>query len=82
MVGMVKGLPDPEMKKLILANTTVGDQELQQLATKRAAVVRQYLIGKGKMESQRLFQKQDTITKPPKQENSPASRVELNPIAS
>ncbi len=82
MIGMVKDLPDAEMKKLIIANIRVGDQELQQLAAKRATVVREYLINTGKMESQRLFQKQDSIIKPAKQENSPASRVELNPIAS
>lgn len=81
LIGMVKDLPDAEMKKLIIANIAVGDQELQQLATKRAAAVRQYLINKGKIESQRLFQKQDNMLKPSKQENSPASRVELNPIA-
>ncbi len=82
MIGMVKDLPDPEMKKLIIANTKVGKQELQQLAAKRAALVRQYLINKGKIESQRLFQKQDDPLRPPKQEKTPASRVELNPIAS
>ncbi|WP_281184063.1 DUF748 domain-containing protein [Trichlorobacter lovleyi] len=81
LIGMVKDLPDAEMKKLIIANTTVGDQELQQLAARRAAVVKQYLITKGKLESQRIFQKQDDIQKRPKQENSPASRVELNPLA-
>lgn len=81
LIGMVKDLPDTEMKKLIIANTTVGDQELQQLAARRAAVVKQYLITKGKLESQRIFQKQDDIQKRPKQENSPASRVELNPLA-
>lgn len=82
LIGMVKDIPDDEMKKLIIANTLVGDKELQQLATRRTAAVREYLITKGKLESQRLFQKQDTITKPPKENTSPASRVELNPIAS
>lgn len=81
MIGMIKELPDSEMMKLIIANIKVGDQRLQQLAAKRVAVVRNFLINTGKMESQRLFQKQDTMTKPPKQENSPASRVELTPIA-
>jgi len=81
LIGMVKDLPDAEMKKLIIANTKVGDQELQQLAARRAAAVKQYLITQGKLESQRIFQKQDDILKKPKQENSPASRVELNPLA-
>lgn len=82
MIGMIKDLPDAEMKKLIIANTKVTDQDLQQLAAQRAAAVRQYLINKGNLESQRIFQKQDNILKPPKQETAPASRVELNPIAS
>lgn len=81
LIGMVKDLPDAEMKKLIIANTKVGDQELQQLAAQRVAAVKQHLITKGKLESQRIFQKQDDIMKKPKQENSPASRVELNPLA-
>lgn len=81
LIGMVKDLPDTEMKKLIIANTKVGDQELQQLAARRAATVKQYLITQGKLESQRIFQKQDDILKKPKQANSPASRVELNPLA-
>ncbi|MCE1226962.1 MAG: DUF748 domain-containing protein [Geobacteraceae bacterium] len=82
MIGMIKDLPDAEMKKLIIANTKVTDQDLQQLAAQRVATVKQYLITKGKLESQRIFQKQDNIQKPPKQETAPASRVELNPIAS
>jgi hypothetical protein len=81
MIGMIKDLPDPEMKKLIITNTSVGEQELQKLAASRAAVVREYLITKGKIESQRLFQKKDDIKKQPKQQNGPASRVELNPVA-
>ncbi len=80
MIGMVKDLPDEEMKKLIIANSMVGDQELQQLAVSRASVVRSYLINKGKIDSHRLFQKQDNIKKQPKQENTPVSRVELNPL--
>lgn len=75
MIGMIKDLPDTEMKKLIIANTKVTDQELQQLAAQRAAAVRQYLISKGKLESQRIFQKQDNILKLPKQETAPASRL-------
>lgn len=81
IIGMLKELPDAEMKKLIFANTTVGEQELQQLAAQRAVAVQQYLITKGGMDSKRLFQKRDDIYKTPKQEKGMASRVELNPIA-
>lgn len=79
LIGMQKALPDAEMKKLIIANIKVGDMELQQLALQRAAAVQKYLITNGKLESQRLFQKQDNIRKPPKHDNSPLSRVELTP---
>ncbi|MDK9717735.1 MAG: DUF748 domain-containing protein, partial [Trichlorobacter sp.] len=82
LIGMIKDLPDAEMKKLIIANTKVTDQDLQQLAAQRAAAVKNHLITKGKLESQRIFQKQDNVPKPPKQQTAPASRVELNPIAS
>lgn len=81
IIGMLKDLPDAEMRKLIFANTSIGEQELQQLAAQRAAAVHQYLITKGGMDSKRLFQKRDDIYKTPKQEKGMASRVELNPIA-
>jgi hypothetical protein len=36
MVGMVKGLPVEEMEKLILANSTVDEEDLRSLADRRA----------------------------------------------
>ena len=82
MLGMIKELPDAEMQKLIIANTKVGEHELQQLAVRRIAAVRKFLTTQGKLASDRIFQKQDALTRQPKQQNSPASRVELNPVAS
>jgi len=81
MVGMVKDLPDSEMKKLIIATIVVDDKELQQLASQRAAAVQQHLITKGGMDSKRLFQKRDDPYKLPKEGKGVASRVELTPIA-
>lgn len=80
-IGMLKELPDAEMKKLIIANTVVGDTELKQLAAERVASVRSFLIGSGNMAQERLFQKGDDIYKPSKKEKGVASRAELNPIA-
>jgi hypothetical protein len=46
LIGMSKSLPAEEMKKLILANTKVTDDDLRNLADARAAAVRRYLVGK------------------------------------
>ncbi len=53
-VGFAKTEPPDEMKKLILANTAVSDQDLQHLADARANAVRAYLSGK-KVEAARMF---------------------------
>ncbi len=42
-LGLVKSLPPEEMKKLMLANTPVTDDDLKELAGARAAAVRRYL---------------------------------------
>lgn len=80
MIGMLKDLPDSEMKKLIITNTVVGEPELRQLVGDRVATVRNYLITTGKVPQERLFQKADDIFKPSKKEKTGGSRVELNPI--
>lgn len=79
-IGMLKDLPDAEMTKLIIANTTVGHAELKQLAADRVATVRAFLIDNGKMAQERLFLKGDNIYKASDKEKGIGSRVELNPI--
>jgi hypothetical protein len=54
LVGMVKGLPVEEMEKLILANSSVDDEDLRDLADRRAKSVRDWLISRG-LPSERLF---------------------------
>jgi uncharacterized protein involved in outer membrane biogenesis/outer membrane protein OmpA-like peptidoglycan-associated protein len=80
-IGLVKDLPDIEMKKLIIANTAVGDGELQSLARERSASVMNYLVAKGGLPSERLFQKNDDIYKAPEKDNISRNRVEFNAIA-
>ncbi|HIJ96860.1 MAG TPA: DUF748 domain-containing protein [Desulfuromonadales bacterium] len=80
-VGLVKELPDDEMRKLIIANIVVGDQELQGLAHERSTAVINYLVTKGGLPAQRLFQKNDDILKAPATEGAVRSRVEFNAIA-
>jgi hypothetical protein len=52
-IGLAKSLPPDEMKKLIIANTKVTDDDLKKLADARANAVRRYLGGK--VDPVRLF---------------------------
>ncbi|BCS52381.1 DUF748 domain-containing protein [Geobacter sp. SVR] len=79
VLGLIKDLPDTEMRKLIIANTAVGENELQALARERSAAVMTYLVSKGGIPAERLFQKNDDIHKPPVKETA-RSRVEFNAI--
>jgi len=81
VIGFVKSLPDDEMRKLIITNTVVGETELQKLARDRATAVMNFLVKKGEMPPQRLFQKNDDIHKAPEKEGTVRSRVEFNAIA-
>lgn len=81
VIGLVKDLPDTEMVKLIIANTVVGETELQTLARDRATSVMNYLGSKGGLQTERLFQKNDDIHKSPEKEGTVRSRVEFNAIA-
>jgi hypothetical protein len=53
-IGFAKTLPPDEMKKLILANTPVSDQDLKHLADARANAVRAYLSTK-QVDAARMF---------------------------
>ena len=81
-LGVEIRLPDAEMVKLILANTKVGKDELEDLTRERANAVKSYLIGKGKVAAERIFEKNDDIFKNPVKVETPRSRVELNALAS
>ncbi|WP_246037859.1 DUF748 domain-containing protein [Geomonas terrae] len=80
-LGMVKDLPDNEMKKLIIANTVVGENELQALARERAATVINYLATQGGLPAEKLFQGSGDIYKAPEKETAGRSRVEFSAIA-
>lgn len=44
LIGMTKGLPVEEMEKLILTNSAVDDEDLRDLADRRAKTVRDWLV--------------------------------------
>lgn len=54
LVGMVKGLPVEEMEKLILANTVVDEEDLRDLAVRRAKTVLDWLAAR-EVAAERLF---------------------------
>jgi outer membrane protein OmpA-like peptidoglycan-associated protein len=54
VIGLAKTQPPDEMKKLILTNTPVSDEDLQHLADWRAQAVRAYLSSK-QVDSSRMF---------------------------
>ncbi len=54
LVGMVKGLPVEEMEKLILANTVVDEEDLRDLAVRRAKTVLDWLAAH-EVPAERLF---------------------------
>jgi hypothetical protein len=79
-LGFVKDLPLDEMNKLIISNTVVGEPELQTLARERVVTIVTYLVNKGKIPSERIFQKSDNVFKIPEKDATSKSRVELNAI--
>ena len=54
-IGLTKNLPVPEMEQLMLTNIVAGNEKLRQLAEQRGKAVRDWMIEKGGISSDRLF---------------------------
>jgi hypothetical protein len=54
-LGFTRSLPVPEMEQLMLANIPAGEDELRQLAERRANTVRDWLVEQGKVPADRVF---------------------------
>jgi outer membrane protein OmpA-like peptidoglycan-associated protein len=54
-LGQTQALPVEEMEKLMLANLSVGEDELRTLATRRAQVVQGWLVEQGQVPLSRIF---------------------------
>jgi uncharacterized protein involved in outer membrane biogenesis len=80
LFGLVKELPPEEMKKLIITNAQVGVTELNVLAQERVVAVKNFLVTKGNVPAERVFQKNEDVFKAPEKEKTYRSRVELNAI--
>lgn len=55
VIGFAKDLPVPEMENLMLTHAQVGDEELRQLANRRAQAAKDYLVQTGKVPAERVF---------------------------
>ncbi len=76
-IGMVKSLPVPEMEKLMLTHIKAGDEELRQLAARRANTVKDALLKSGKIDVGRVFIVEPKGLTPEKKEKVKESRVEF-----
>ncbi len=54
-IGLARDLPVAEMEKLMLQHAKVGDEELRQLADRRAQTVREALLASGQVDAERLL---------------------------
>lgn len=55
IIGLTKSLPAAEMEQLILAHTTISEDELHELAEHRASAVLHWLIEQGGIPGERVF---------------------------
>jgi uncharacterized protein involved in outer membrane biogenesis len=72
-----KKLPRAEMEKLFHDNISVSDNDLTQLATRRAEAVREQLLQDSKVEAARIFIVKAPSLAPQKKEKVKNSRVEF-----
>lgn len=73
VIGLPKDLPVEEMEKLILANTTVSEEDVRSLARRRAENVQVWLTEQGKIAPERLF-----LVPPKAGEGTPGARVDFS----
>ena len=77
MIGMVKSLPAEEMEKLIITNSTVGDDDLSELADLRARTVRDWLVEHG-VSSERVFLRSPVVGATENKSNTEAKQKAKN----
>jgi len=55
VIGLARDLPVPEMEKLMMQHAQASDDDLRQLANRRAQAVRDALLANGQVGAERLF---------------------------
>jgi hypothetical protein len=74
-LGFVKDIPPDEMEKLIRANVMVSPDDLRQLALDRASVVKEFLLGPGRLATDCVFLVDPAVAAQPKPGDSFARAV-------
>ncbi len=77
LIGLAKSLPKDEMEKLLLANSTISDEALRQLAEQRARAVQQGLLKAG-ISAERVFLIAASIAAPEAKDKAKLSRADLS----
>jgi len=77
IIGMAKDIPAPEMEKLMQTHIEVKDSDLRQLASQRAALIKDYILKSGKVEPERVFLIEPKTLQPEKKEKLKDSRVDF-----
>jgi len=77
IIGMAKDLPVPEMEKLMITNIVVKDDDLKQLSSQRALVVKDHILKSKQVEPERVFLIAPKAIRPEKKENVADSRVDF-----
>ena len=78
MVGFAKDLPPEEMEKLMLTHAEVGEEDLRQLANRRAEAVKEYLAQQGKLPEERLFLVKPNLSGEEAKDKGKTSRVDFS----
>jgi uncharacterized protein involved in outer membrane biogenesis len=76
-LGLDKGLPDEDMKRLMTENLKASDDDLRRLAEERAQNVLDYLVETGKIEGSRIFLVKAKALEPEKIDKASSSRVSI-----
>ena len=74
-LGIAKSLPVPEMEKLMLTNIRITDNELTELASRRAKAVKDYILKSGSIDPKRVFLLANQLG--PGEKGQPGNRAEL-----
>lgn len=77
IIGLAKDLPVSEMEKLMITNIDVSNEDLRQLASRRAQEARNVILKTGKVEASRVFVLDPKTLGPEKKENVRDSRVDF-----
>ncbi|MDB5812072.1 MAG: ATPase involved in pili bisis, partial [Betaproteobacteria bacterium] len=77
LVGLAKSLPAPEMEQLMLTNVQITDDDLRELANRRAQAVKDWLAKTGNVPVDRIFLVNSKLSAEGIKDKGKANRVDL-----